>query len=95
MSEQIPSIGRVVHFVLDTGPNRGQHRPAQIVRAWGERPDSVVNIQVLTDSNPADPTQNDCLPCPMWRTSVRKDDSGEVPGTWHWPEFVGASPEKG
>lgn len=87
MSEQIPSIGRSVHYVLNEGPHSGQHRPATIVRAWGDQPDSMVNLQVLTDSD-ADGHYNDALPPVLWKTSVHLDPSGEKPGTWHWPERV-------
>lgn len=87
MSEQIPSIGRTVHYVLNEGPHSGQHRPATIVRVWGELPASAVNLQVLTDSN-EDGTSNDCLPPVMWKTSILQDATGERPGSWHWPERV-------
>ena len=33
---QKPSVGKIVHFVLDSGPSKGQHRPAMIVRVWAE-----------------------------------------------------------
>lgn len=87
MSEQIPSIGRVVHYVLNEGRNAGDHRPATIVRVWGDQPDSLVNLQVLTDSN-AEANSNDCLPQVLWKTSVSFDSTGEKPQTWHWPERV-------
>lgn len=35
MSEQVPSIGRVVHYVLEAGPHQGERRPALIVQVWG------------------------------------------------------------
>ncbi len=87
MSEQQPSIGRIVHYVLDTGPDAGQHRPAIIVRTWGDLPTSPVQLQVFTDSD-ADETSNDQLPPVMWKTSRIQDASGLQPGTWHWPERV-------
>lgn len=87
MTEPIPSIGRQVHFVLDSGPNKGDHRPATIVRTWGNLPTSVVNLQVLTDSNELG-TSNDCLPQVLWKTSVAQDPTREKLGSWHWPEMV-------
>lgn len=86
--QQVPSVGRVVHYVLDAGPNQGQHRPALIVRVWGDTWDSLVNLQVFTDgSNDYYPNQGE-EPLTLWRTSRSREDSGTVPGTWHWPEFV-------
>lgn len=86
MSEQKPSIGRVVHYVLNEGRNAGEHRPAFVVKVWGDQPDSLVQLQVFTDSNPASDS-NDCLPQVLWKTSV-KLDADAAPGTWHWPERV-------
>jgi hypothetical protein len=93
---QPPSVGCPVHYVLDAGPSQGQHRPAFIVRVWGEDrigtdtlPASglgTVQLQVLTDSDPGGQL-NDQLPQVMWRTSVPHDESG-AEGTWHWPERV-------
>jgi hypothetical protein len=84
LSEQEPSIGRVVHYVLDSGPYKGEHRPAFIVRCWAA---DLVNLQVFPDSN-AEGTSNDCLPVPLWATSRKYDATGELPGTWHWPDRV-------
>lgn len=70
------SIGRTVHYVLDRGPNTGDHRPAVIVRVWT---DTLVNLQVITDD------ENDKLNPVEWRTSVSLDDSAKN-ATWHWPE---------
>jgi hypothetical protein len=93
---QSPSVGRTVHYVLDEGPSQGQHRPAVIVRVWGEEdaragtlPVSAlgtVQLQVLTDSG-RDGGFNDELPQVMWRSSVPHDESGSE-GSWHWPERV-------
>lgn len=81
MPEQTPSIGRVVHFVLDDG----QHRPAFIVRVWSE---STVNLLVFTDSDP-EAQFNDRLPQVMWKTSVVHAPADEnKPFSWHWPEYV-------
>ncbi len=87
LDEQKPSIGRLVHYVLESGPCTGQHRPALIVRVWGDLPTSAVQLQVFTDS-PTSEDSNDCLPPVMWATSRLQDASGEKPGTWHWPERV-------
>jgi hypothetical protein len=89
MSEKIPSIGRVVHYVLEAGPHQGDHRPAFIVRVWDDTP-GMVNLQVFTDGeNDQYPHNSPPSGAPMviWRTSVHRDDTGK-PGTWHWPEYV-------
>jgi len=85
MSEQVPSIGRIVHYVLDAGPHAGEQRPAVIVRVWGEQPDSLVNLQVFTDSDQGG-YSNDALPPVWWRESRKQDPTGRILGTWHWPE---------
>lgn len=84
MTEQVPSIGRVVHFVLDIGRSKGEHRPAIIVRIWDvdPKPESLCQLQVFTDDN------NDGLPPVLWATSVHQDAETKAPRTWHWPEFV-------
>lgn len=82
-----PTVGRIVHYVLTDG----QHRPAIVVRAWGEEPHSApdyadsVNLQVFLDgSNDGSESGVD------WETSVRYDETGKTPYTWHWPEREGA-----
>lgn len=83
----IPSIGRIVHFVL---PN-GEHRPAIIVRVSEEKPteNSVVQLQVFTDgSNDASQHQRENSLGLLWRTSVRQDNEAKLPGTWHEAERV-------
>lgn len=83
--DQVPSIGRVVHFVM---PN-GQHRPAIVVQVWNE---DVVNLQVFTDgSNDAGvvvyPNTGGYV---QWQTSVHHAENEPGPHTWHWPEYVPA-----
>lgn len=96
LTDQQPSVGRIVHYVLPSGRSSGDHRPAVIVRVWGE--DQVaagtlpatalgtVQLQVFTDTGP-DGAYNDELPAVMWATSVVHDEAGGA-GTWHWPERV-------
>ena len=73
--EQEPTIGRIVHYVLDDVMD--EHRPAIIVNVWG---DTVVNLQVFTDG------QNDTQDRTFWKSSVDYDEEFKEPGTWHWPE---------
>ena len=84
--------GRIVHYVLDQGPSKGEHRPAVVVKVWrvqeqgGEiRPpwNGCCNLQVLTDGDGGN--GNDGLPRLLWQTSVLYDPDG-APGTWHWIE---------
>lgn len=81
-----PSVGRIVHFVLNQGRNVGEHRPAIIVRVWDAmpHPGSAVQLQVFTDQG------NDDLPGTFWATSVTQDPTGTRPHSWHWPEHVPA-----
>ncbi len=82
--------GRIVHFVLSEGRNKGEHRPAIIVKVWDvHRVDGMIQLQVFTDGS------NDFLgqgrdgnwfPL-LWKTSVHYSEEME-PGTWHWPEKV-------
>ena len=92
VAEKLPSIGRIVHFILEDGPNKGAHRPAIIVRVWAqpgqERPETAVQLQVFTDGT------NDGIQggaSVIWKTSRQyRDPAEEVPGTYHWPEYVAA-----
>ncbi len=86
----IPSIGRIVHFVL---PN-GEHRPAIIVRIFDSVPTerSLVQLQVFTDGgNDADQSfgiQDKPGANIAWVTSVEPDQTGTTPRTYHFPERV-------
>ena len=88
--EQIISIGRVVHYVLPTGRNAGEHRPAIVVRVWGTPTADytpAVQLQVFTDStNDFEHNQNGANGV-LWATSVSHNEAA-TPGTWHWPERI-------
>lgn len=83
---QLPSIGRIVHYVLEGGPKAGEHRPAIIVKVWEDppRPTSACQLQVFMDGD-GTPSMNDGAPNVVWLTSRLQ---GTGPGTWHWPEYV-------
>jgi hypothetical protein len=90
-SVPVPSIGRVVHYVL---PQRaelrhhivGELRPATIIKVWGaDDPDAAIQLAVFLDGqNDKEGWSGEFL----WATSVRHDEVNKEPGTWHWPEFV-------
>lgn len=87
--------GRIVHYVLNQGRNKGEHRAAIVAKVW-RHPDptlvdpegkpvivtpenGVSNIHIFTDA------VNDELPGIMMMGSVLFDADGK-PGTWHWIE---------
>lgn len=86
MPEQVPSVGRIVHYVLEAGPHQGEHRPAIIVQVWS---DSSVNLQVFVDGSNDYFRNQGPEPLTLWRTS-KHPDPAFTPGTWHWPEYVAA-----
>jgi hypothetical protein len=78
--------GRIVHYVLESGRSKGEHRPAIVVRDWKQE-NGLVQLQVFTDGT------NDLIADfdgavgknVVWRTSVHYSEAKE-PGTWHWIE---------
>lgn len=72
--------GRMVHYVLQTGPSDGQHRPALVVKVWN-KDTGVANLTVFPD------WENDGLfgSGSFWATSVQYSEEPK-PGTWHWIE---------
>ena len=77
-----PTVGRIVHYVLDRGPRASQHRPAIVVAA-SER---VVSLQVFTDGHKGDTPTGDECPNVFWRSRCVQDEERKLPGTWHFPE---------
>jgi hypothetical protein len=77
---QPPSPGRIVRYVLDSGPNAGQGRPALIVVV---RDDGRAGLYVFTDCGHPD---GDLLPLPVWRDASYDPDGAR--GTWSWPPYV-------
>lgn len=61
-----PSIGRIVHVIVNPEDNNGSDvAPAVIVRVWSEQ---SVNVRVLLDGNET----------PWWRTSIPLYESREA-----------------
>lgn len=78
MAEQVPSVGRVVHFMY------GDEHYAAIITVVSSRlrdeHDLDISGQSLTVFPPMEP--------PF--TTVAPFDANCAPATWHWPEYVPA-----
>jgi len=96
---QFPSIGRQVHYVLQTG----EHRAATVVNADEHDTACTLMVQLdpFQDFNPGDMVNTAIFPtgCANVRTSTAHpaqlavqsavfDEETKRPGTWHWPEMV-------
>lgn len=84
--QQQPSVGRIIHYVLKEGRSAGQHRPGIIVNTFdGSGPH--VNARIFLDwSNDAGNEFNKELEGHAF--SCPHDPEGNMPGSWHFPEFV-------
>lgn len=77
---QTPSIGRMVHYVLPMSHNnKGEIRPAVIVRVWS---DTCVSLYVFLDKT------NDFVLNDQETSSVTLDPEGKQPRSWNWPPRV-------
>ncbi len=90
--------GRIVHYVLESGRCKGDHRPAIVVRDWKQE-NGLVQLQVFTDGLNDDFREVHDVRVneknehalfsisqnSIWRTSVHYSEEKEF-GTWHWPE---------
>lgn len=76
---QSPTIGRTVLFVLPSSSKRaGEIRPATVVRVNSTDPTyGSVNLRLQLDG-PNDAGE------PDWQGSVKQDQDGKAPGSWHW-----------
>jgi hypothetical protein len=85
-SIQKPSVGRIVHYVLPSGPRKGEHRAAIVTGAWGG---FVANLTVFLDQ-PNDVIEPSGSFIPQIAASGRiwsaDYDAAGAPGSWHWPE---------
>lgn len=87
--KQVPSVGRVVHYVAYGTPGgefpAGAHRAAIITEVYAnptrEDPDHLSTDVGLCVLNPTGQFFNRHIPF---------DLTGQAPGTWHWPEYVPA-----
>ncbi|MFF2522220.1 hypothetical protein [Streptomyces liangshanensis] len=79
MTEQQPSVGRIVHYVSYGTPG-GEYSTecrAAIVTELAE-PDEDSDVVGLAVLNPAG----------LFFNRAPQDESGHDGGTWHWPERV-------
>lgn len=89
----IPSIGRIVHFVMPAGfRTAGQHRAAMITNVFIVPGDeritekSPVSLTVFLDAAIERTGKGETT---LALTQVRQDPAGREPGSWHEPEKVG------
>ena len=78
--EQAPTIGRIVHYVVDR--NLEEHRPAIVVHVHG---DTMCNLQVFIDG-PRDTDLSFPNSGTFWASFIKNDEDYKETGTWHWPE---------
>lgn len=84
--QQVPSVGRIVHYVLEVNDGVPEHRPAIIVRVYPD-PDGVIHpgaaivVHVHVD-------EADGLGALMVQRMPEYEPTGTLPGGWHWPEHV-------
>lgn len=88
-AEPKPTVGRIVHYVVPTGPNAGAHRPALvIVPTAGTVQDTEPGfVDLVAFLHPDDNRRTNGIPM-LWPTRVPYDATGEERGSWHWPERV-------
>lgn len=83
------AVGRIVHYIIgqhDGLPAAvGRHRPAIVVNDFLTDA-GTVNLQVFLDC--LNDTRGSHIEgqSMAWVTSRVYDDTGTVPGQWHWPE---------
>jgi hypothetical protein len=75
MSEQKPSVGRIVLVKNGQNHNGSIEHPAVINRVWS---DSVINVTLLPDNTSPYPQTSVCL----------ESDPDAHGSTWRWPPRV-------
>lgn len=86
--------GRIVHYVLQEGPNAGKHRPAIVTEVKDPKAEVVLhwcNLTVFGIPGDFDQTGLSGIYRPGNTFNVVATDWESpihLPGTWHWPEQV-------
>lgn len=85
MPEQVPSVGRVVHYVAYGTP--GGEFPSGVCRAA-----VITEVGIPLGGSEPDPDGRCSIfvmnPSGVFFNQGIKHDEGKAPGTWHWPERV-------
>ncbi len=94
-SPRIPQVGDIVHYIyrgtLHTEGDgcyakvEGEHRPAIVVRKWGNQVENRIQLQVFTDGTNDFPMGQHGATGLFHASSVAYSAEHEH-GTWHWPE---------
>ncbi len=94
----IPSVGRIVHYVLAEGhKNKGGHRAAMISAVYFDTKNQVseaspVDLRVTLQPRETSGTAFACPAGFIDAEQVFQDQTGKKPGTWHEPERDDAKP---
>jgi hypothetical protein len=94
-----PQVGEVVAYVLDSGPDFGQSRPAKIIEVfeahsgtenlWAVQAPLLVNLKIYTE-NIEDGIED--FPDTGDLKFSRCLNLEKLPGTWHYPKTVSSNP---
>jgi hypothetical protein len=94
-----PEIGEIVSYVLDSGPDFGQIRPAKIIEVFEAQSGTekarilqapvLVNLKVYTE-NIEDEAENFSDDGDLKFSRCLNLDN--LPGTWHYPKTVSSNP---
>jgi hypothetical protein len=95
---QIPSVGRVVHYVAYGTPGgeyqAGAHRAAIITEVFFMPLPDIEEAGTGPHTSEINPEiASLCVLNPtgmFFKDSLPYDPTGTIPGSWHWPEFVPA-----
>lgn len=80
---QLPTIGRIVHAVIQDGAGTRITRPAIIVKVLD--PHTAINVQVFCDGDGRGGDGDGLSNC-RWQTALTHDETAlPAVGTWHWP----------
>lgn len=80
MENQKPTVGRIVHYKLRQGANKGETRPGVIVRVWDN---DCVQLKVLLDEANDHDAETFASSCLRADSPLAKDPEGL--GCWSWP----------